>query len=95
MGRRRIRWWIRWRREQCVAVGDRKYPFQRLGKFVFIEYGDLASTAASAGVGGRVQGNNLDDILVGALRAEIEGWGRAPATPSAAPAPESAAPRGR
>ncbi|MCC7139292.1 MAG: VWA domain-containing protein [Planctomycetes bacterium] len=65
------------------------------GKFVFIEYGDLASTAASHGVGGRVQGNNLDDILVGALRAEIEGWGRAPTAPSTAPAPESAAPRGR
>lgn len=47
------------------------------GKFIFIEYGGTQATAAKHGVGGAVQGgNNLDDILLAQISAEIEGWGR-------------------
>ena len=46
------------------------------GKFIFIEYGSTAASAADHGVTGRVQSNNLDDILYQQLRDEIDGWGR-------------------
>jgi hypothetical protein len=51
------------------------------GNFVFIEYGDAASSAAAHGVAGRVASNNLDDILFRAIQAEIEGYGR-PSVPA-------------
>lgn len=47
------------------------------GKFIFIEYGGTQATAARHGIGGPVQGgNNLDDILLAQISAEIDGWGR-------------------
>ena len=47
------------------------------GKFIFIEYGGTEATAERHGVGGPVQGgNNLDDILLAQISAEIDGWGR-------------------
>lgn len=47
------------------------------GKFIFIEYGGTEATAAKHGVSGPVQGgNNLDDILLAQISAEIDGWGR-------------------
>ena len=47
------------------------------GKFIFIEYGGTQATAAKHGIGGAVQGgNNLDDILLAQISAEIDGWGR-------------------
>jgi len=46
------------------------------GKFIFIEYGSTAASAADHGVTGRVSSNNLDAILFEQLRSEIEGWGR-------------------
>jgi hypothetical protein len=49
------------------------------GKFVFIEYGSAAQSAASHGVTGPVASNNLDAILVDRLRAEVDGWGKDPA----------------
>jgi len=47
------------------------------GKFIFIEYGGTQATAKRHGIGGPVQGgNNLDDILLAQISAEIDGWGR-------------------
>lgn len=47
------------------------------GKFIFIEYGGTQASAAKHGVGGPVQGgNNLDDILLAQISAEIDSWGR-------------------
>ena len=47
------------------------------GKFIFIEYGGTQATAEKHGIGGPVQGgNNLDDILLAQISAEIDGWGR-------------------
>jgi hypothetical protein len=46
------------------------------GRFVFIEYGGTARTAASHGVQGSVSSNNLDDILYEQIEAELGGWGR-------------------
>jgi len=47
------------------------------GKFIFIEYGDTQASAARHGVTGAVQGgNNLDEILLAQLTAEIDGWGK-------------------
>ena len=47
------------------------------GKFIFIEYGDTQTSAARHGVSGPVQGgNNLDEILLAQLTAEIDGWGK-------------------
>ena len=46
------------------------------GKFIFIEYGSAAASAADHGVTGPVASNNLDAILYEQIRAEIQGWGR-------------------
>lgn len=46
------------------------------GKFIFIEYGSAAASAADHGVTGPVAANNLDAILYEQIRAEIQGWGR-------------------
>jgi hypothetical protein len=46
------------------------------GKFIFIEYGSTAASAADHGVTGSVSSNNLDDILYEQIRSEIQGWGR-------------------
>lgn len=46
------------------------------GRFVFVEYGSTAASAADHGVTGRVASNNLDAILFDELKAEVEGWGR-------------------
>ncbi|MBL9102662.1 MAG: VWA domain-containing protein [Myxococcales bacterium] len=47
------------------------------GNFIFIEYGSTQATASKHGVTGPVEGgNNLDDILLKQLTAEIDGWGR-------------------
>ena len=47
------------------------------GRFIFIEYGGTQATAERHGVTGPVQGgNNLDDILLAQITAEIDGWGR-------------------
>lgn len=48
------------------------------GKFIFIEYGKgTQETAAKHGVSGPVDGgNNLDEILLKQLTAEIDGWGK-------------------
>lgn len=48
------------------------------GKFIFIEYGSAAASAASHGVTGTVKSNNLDDILFEQIQDEIATWGRAP-----------------
>jgi hypothetical protein len=49
------------------------------GKFIFIEYGGTQASAARHGVGGAVQGgNNLDDILLAQITAEIDGWAASP-----------------
>ena len=48
------------------------------GKFIFIEYGrDAATSAAAHDVKGKVQSNNLDQILYEQIRDELAGWGRA------------------
>ena len=47
------------------------------GKFIFIEYGDAATSAASHGVKGKVESNNLDDIIYEQVRDELAVWGRA------------------
>jgi hypothetical protein len=52
------------------------------GKFIFIEYGSPAKSAASHGVTGAVKSNNLDDILYEQITAELAGWGRPPAAAS-------------
>ncbi|MCA9713138.1 MAG: hypothetical protein KC468_00410, partial [Myxococcales bacterium] len=47
------------------------------GKFIFIEYGgDIQKSAASHGVGGSVQSNNLDDIVFEQIKGEIDVWSR-------------------
>jgi hypothetical protein len=46
------------------------------GRFIFIEYGSAAASAADHGVTGPVHSNNLDAILLRQIRREIEGWGR-------------------
>jgi Mg-chelatase subunit ChlD len=44
------------------------------GRFIFIEYGSTAASAADHGVTGPVASNNLDQILYDRIRAEVEGW---------------------
>jgi len=46
------------------------------GKFIFIEYGSAAASAASHGVAGKVQSNNLDQIIFDRIREEVALWGR-------------------
>lgn len=46
------------------------------GKFIFIEYGSAAASAASHGVTGSVSSNNLDDIIYEQIAGELAGWGR-------------------
>jgi hypothetical protein len=46
------------------------------GKFIFIEYGTVEKTAAGHGVKGKVESNNLDDILFEQIREEVARWGR-------------------
>ena len=46
------------------------------GKFIFIEYGSTAASAAQHGVTGQVQSNNLDDIIFRQLSWEVASWGR-------------------
>ena len=46
------------------------------GKFIFIEYGSTASSAASHGVGGAVKSNNLEDILFEQIQGELASYGR-------------------
>jgi hypothetical protein len=46
------------------------------GKFIFIEYGSMAESAAAHGVAGEVKSNNLDDILFEQIRDEVARWGR-------------------
>jgi hypothetical protein len=53
------------------------------GKFIFVEYGSTAASAASHGVTGSVSSNNLDDIIYEQIAGELAGWGR-PATALAA-----------
>jgi hypothetical protein len=45
------------------------------GKFIFIEYGSTAASAADHGVRGPVASNNLDDILYKEIKSEVVGWG--------------------
>lgn len=45
------------------------------GKFIFIEYGSGAASAADHGVRGPVASNNLDDILYREIKSEVVGWG--------------------
>lgn len=45
------------------------------GKFIFIEYGSTAASAADHGVRGPVASNNLDDILYREIESEVTGWG--------------------
>lgn len=47
------------------------------GRFVFIEYGSTAASAADHGVTGPVSSNNLDGILYDQIAREVDGWGRA------------------
>ncbi|MCE9637361.1 MAG: VWA domain-containing protein [Planctomycetes bacterium] len=46
------------------------------GKFVFLEYGSTAKSAASHGVTGAVKSDNLEDILFEQIRDEVARWGR-------------------
>ncbi len=46
------------------------------GKFIFIEYGSTAASAASHGVTGSVSSNNLDDIIYQQIAGELAGWGQ-------------------
>ncbi len=46
------------------------------GQFIYIEYGSAAASAADHGVTGPTKSNNLDDIVYGRIRAEIDGWGK-------------------
>ena len=48
------------------------------GKFIFIEYGSAAASAADHGVRGPVASNNLDDILYREITSEVVGWGEGP-----------------
>ena len=47
------------------------------GRFVFIEYGSAAASAASHGVAGKVESDNLEDILFEQIRDELATYGRA------------------
>lgn len=44
------------------------------GKFIFIEYGSTAASAAAHGVSGSVTSNNLDRILYSQIRDELLTW---------------------
>jgi hypothetical protein len=44
------------------------------GKFIFIEYGSAAVSAAAHGVSGSVTSNNLDRILYNQIRDELFAW---------------------
>lgn len=46
------------------------------GKFIFIEYGSTERTAKSHGVKGKVESNNLDQIIYEQIRDEVASWGR-------------------
>jgi len=46
------------------------------GKFIFVEYGSTAASAASHGVTGSVSSNNLDDIIYQQISGELAGWGQ-------------------
>jgi hypothetical protein len=46
------------------------------GQFIYVEYGSAAASAADHGVAHPAGSNNLDDILYGRIRAEIDGWGK-------------------
>lgn len=48
------------------------------GKFVYVEYGSAAASAARHGVAAPQGSNNLDAILADRIREEVEGWGRSP-----------------
>lgn len=47
------------------------------GKFIFIEYGSPAASAAAHGVTGEVKSNNLDDIVFEQIQWELANYGRA------------------
>ncbi|HEY3451091.1 MAG TPA: VWA domain-containing protein [Myxococcales bacterium] len=46
------------------------------GKFIFIEYGSAAASAAKHGVAGDFKSNNLDDIIYEQIRDEVAQWGK-------------------
>ncbi len=48
------------------------------GKFIFIEYGSLGASAASHGISGPVEGNNLDRILFERIEEEVDNYGDLP-----------------
>lgn len=64
------------------GLDDRgSYAFRQIaqltrGQFIYIEYGSSAASAADHGVSGPTSSNNLDDIVYGRIRAEIDGWGK-------------------
>ena len=64
------------------GLDDRgSYAFRQIaqltrGQFIYIEYGSAAASAADHGVRGPTSSNNLDDILYGRIRAEIDGYGK-------------------
>ncbi len=64
------------------GLDDRgSYAFRQIaqltrGQFIYIEYGSAAASAADHGVAHPAGSNNLDDILYGRIRAEIDGWGK-------------------
>jgi len=64
------------------GLDDRgSYAFRQVaqltrGQFIYIEYGSAAASAADHGVSAPAGSNNLDDIVYGRVRAEIDGWGR-------------------
>jgi Mg-chelatase subunit ChlD len=64
------------------GLDDRgSYAFRQIaqltrGQFIYIEYGSSAASAADHGVRTPTASNNLDDIVYGRIRAEIDGWGK-------------------
>lgn len=64
------------------GLNDRgSYAFRQIsqltrGQFIYIEYGSSADTAADHGVRTTHDSNNLDEILYGRIRAEVDGWGK-------------------
>ena len=64
------------------GLDDRgSYAFRQVaqltrGQFIYIEYGSSSASAADHGVAGPTASNNLDDIVYGRVRAEIDGWGK-------------------
>jgi len=64
------------------GLNDRgSYAFRQIaqltrGQFIYIEYGSAAASAADHGVRTPTASNNLDGILYGRIRAEIDGWGK-------------------